>query len=111
MTFQIDSSIQIIKNIVVETMSEFNIKIERIVLFGSRSRGTAKPESDYDILIITENFYTVPEKMSVSKIIRKKSAKYLFAVDIMLMSENEIKYLSDKPGNVVRNSLKEGITL
>lgn len=31
-------------------------RIERIVLFGSRARGEARPDSDYDVLVFLKNF-------------------------------------------------------
>ena len=32
----------------------------RFILFGSRARGTASRESDYDVLIVAETFSSVP---------------------------------------------------
>jgi predicted nucleotidyltransferase len=34
----------------------FGARLERVVLFGSRARGDARPDSDYDIAIFLENF-------------------------------------------------------
>ncbi|MFZ1110543.1 MAG: nucleotidyltransferase domain-containing protein [Rhodomicrobium sp.] len=31
-------------------------RIERVVLFGSRARGDARPDSDYDVLVFLKNF-------------------------------------------------------
>ncbi len=47
-------SLRRIKNIIPKTAEKFNVKIERIILFGSRAKGKAKKYSDWDILIITE---------------------------------------------------------
>jgi uncharacterized protein len=32
-------------------------QIERVVLFGSRARGDARPDSDYDIAVFLKNFH------------------------------------------------------
>lgn len=39
-----------------QTMQElYGSRIERIVLYGSRARGDAKPDSDYDIAVFLRN--------------------------------------------------------
>lgn len=37
-----------------------SLRPERVVLFGSRARGTHRPTSDYDLLIVAERFRSVP---------------------------------------------------
>ena len=34
----------------------FGARLERVVLFGSRARGDARPESDYDVAVFLEDF-------------------------------------------------------
>ncbi len=38
-------------------------RIERVVLFGSRARGDARPNSDYDIAVFLEDFGGIGEEM------------------------------------------------
>ena len=38
-------------------------RIERVVLFGSRARGDARPDSDYDIAVFLEDFGGIGEEM------------------------------------------------
>ena len=35
----------------------YGSKIERVVLFGSRARGDARPDSDYDIAVFLKDFH------------------------------------------------------
>ena len=39
-------------------------RVERVVLFGSRARGDAKPDSDYDIAVFLEDVGTFTEESS-----------------------------------------------
>jgi uncharacterized protein len=38
-------------------------RIERVVLFGSRARGDARADSDYDIAVFLEDFAGIAEEM------------------------------------------------
>jgi predicted nucleotidyltransferase len=49
-------------------------KLQAIYLFGSRAKGTARPDSDYDVLLI------VPDTFSL----RDKDALYDVVMDILL---------------------------
>ena len=47
---QQDQTLNKIKDIIVKTVSP-----NKVILFGSRARGEAKSDSDYDILVIKDN--------------------------------------------------------
>jgi predicted nucleotidyltransferase len=38
------------------------IKVEQLIIFGSYLEGTAKPESDIDVLVISDNFKPLDEE-------------------------------------------------
>ena len=38
-----------VKKIIIEELEEENIKVHKIILFGSRARGDFKEDSDWDI--------------------------------------------------------------
>ena len=44
-----------IKSIIIEELEKENIKVHKIILFGSRARGDFKEDSDWDVCIIVEN--------------------------------------------------------
>ena len=81
---------------------------DKIVLFGSRARGDAKPESDYDILVIEPS--DVPRY--------KRSAKYRKALvgvvpskDLVVWTPEEIHDWSEVPNAFITAALREGIVL
>ncbi len=80
----------------------------RIVLFGSRARGQAKPGSDLDLLIVEES--TLPRY--------KRAARYLRALvgvfpakDVVVWTPQEIEAWSQVPNAFVTTALREGKTL
>ena len=88
-----------------------NRNCEKIILFGSRARGEFKERSDYDILVIVKVLLSIKEKMRLTGLLRKELAKRGIDADIIIKSGDEINYYKEKIGSVVRNALKEGITL
>ena len=44
--------LDLIKKVVLEEAEKLGVGVERIILFGSRARGDAREDSDYDILIV-----------------------------------------------------------
>ena len=46
------------------------LRPERVVLFGSRARGTHRPSSDYDLLIVANRFRNVPWVERAALVIR-----------------------------------------
>ncbi|MGH7792378.1 MAG: nucleotidyltransferase family protein [Thermodesulfobacteriota bacterium] len=100
-----------IKEQILRTLSDMNLSVSRLILFGSRSREDFKSYSDYDILIVTNAGLHLQEKMRVFKKLREDLACLGFDVDIILKSEKEVDYYMTKCGSVVRNALREGITL
>ena len=84
----------------------------RILLFGSRARGTGDSHSDYDLLIITPNLFSPKEKISWSTTLNTAIVKAIHApVDILLYSEAEIHQKQALPGHIVRSAMREGVAL
>ena len=43
-------------------LSAFDSKIQAVYLFGSRAKGTERPDSDYDILLVVSESFSFPDK-------------------------------------------------
>jgi len=88
------------------------VQPEAVYLFGSRARGDAREESDFDLLIIER------EPFSKSRSRYRELAKlwhlvlkHRLPVDVILYSENEIEQWRTEPGHVVARALREGRAL
>ena len=106
-----EKEINEIKKQTEKVLCESNIKLEKIILFGSHARGDYSEFSDYDILIIIKDNLTYKDKIAISEKIRDGLAKMLIPTDIIIKSGSEIEYLKNKIGSVVNYSLAEGISL
>jgi predicted nucleotidyltransferase len=81
---------------------------ERIVLFGSRARGTARTDSDFDLLIIKESDeprYRRPAPLYT------KLADLPVEVEIVVYTPEEVHDWSQVPQAFVSTALREGKVL
>ncbi len=75
-----------IKRIIEEEASRLNIKIERIILFGSRAKGTERKDSDYDILVITKGQLLWRKKMTFYRNVHRRLVGLLNSpVDLLIV--------------------------
>ena len=78
---------------------------ETVILFGSIAAGTATPQSDIDILIITKREREVREKI---KIIEKKSS---VSIQGIILSREKLRENIEKKTRIIKNIAKEKIFL
>jgi len=78
---------------------------EKIILFGSRARGDARPDSDFDLLVIQE---------SDEPGYRRDAALYLALaglnapVDVMTYTPEEVRDWSAVPQAFITTAIREG---
>ena len=78
---------------------------ETVILFGSIAAGTATPQSDIDMLIITKREREVREKI---KIIEKKSS---VSIQGIILSREKLRENIEKKTRIIKNIAKEKIFL
>ncbi len=80
--------------------------VQKLILFGSRATGSAHPDSDYDVLVITE---------SDMPFIRRQGEALLdlrgrdFSVDLLVYTPAEAEEAAAIPGTAVYWAQREGI--
>ena len=82
-----------------------------VMLFGSRARKDERPDSDYDILLVTKINLTPGEKLPLRTKIRKALLSFGIRSDILIQSKSEVEQKKNLPGHIVRRILKEAILL
>lgn len=81
---------------------------ERIVLFGSRARGTARMDSDYDFLVIKES--ALPRHRRAAPLYTRL-ADLPVEVEIVVYTPEEVSEWSGVPQAFVTTALREGRVL
>lgn len=101
-----NDAVKIIRDSVNELLPDCSI-----VLFGSRARLDYTEDSDYDLMIVTENAYESKELRLLKAMIRRKLARNRIPADIIIQSKAELEINKKITGHIVRQVLKEGIPL
>lgn len=83
-------------------------KPKKVILFGSRARGEARPDSDFDLLVIAES--TEPRYRRSAPLYGALS-DILLPMDIIVFSPEEVKEWSEVSQAFVTTAIREGKVL
>ncbi|MFN3179768.1 MAG: nucleotidyltransferase domain-containing protein [Thermus sp.] len=86
------------------------VPAEKIILFGSRARGEAHPESDYDLLIVVPPEY---KTMRVWKALYEATSKVQrgFSLDLILATQEDLEKYQNAWMTIYPKALREGRVL
>lgn len=101
---KVDTKLEDASSSVVEAIVEVADPV-RIVLFGSVARGSAGSHSDLDLLVV------VPpdrHRRATAQAIYRRLASIGVAVDIVVVTSEDVEKYRDNPGMVIRAALLEG---
>jgi uncharacterized protein len=79
-----------------------------IILFGSRARGEAVPDSDLDLLVIESDF---PRRGEEYGRLRKELRGLGVAIDLVIYRRREAEERCGVPGSLIHRALGEGRVL
>ncbi len=80
----------------------------KIILFGSRARADARPDSDVDLMVVKD---AVTDRGAEMVRLRGLLTKLRLPVDLLVVSREKFDYWSDTPGNVYFEARDEGKVL
>ena len=98
-------------NIIREEFAKRGLKVFKIILFGSRAKGEAKEDSDWDFLIIVSKKLNFNEKWSIIDNIKVKLAQLKLPNDIFIKSSAEVEESKEDVGRITYYAIKEGIEI
>jgi predicted nucleotidyltransferase len=78
---------------------------ERIILFGSRARGTPRPDSDFDVLVVQ---HSDEPRYRRAAPLYTALADVPAEVEVMVYTPSEIAEWSEVPNAFVTTALREG---
>jgi len=107
----IKEEIETIKNIIIQEIEKNNLKVEKIILFGSRARGDFREDSDWDFYVIVNKEIDFLKKKKIITQIKRKLAEYNILSDILIQSVNFLDEKKDDVGYLIYYVLKDGVEI
>jgi len=83
-------------------------RIRRVILYGSRARGTASPDSDFDLLVVEADPVSKREEMQR---LRQAVSALPYSVDVWVMGECEFEETKNVIGGLAYPAHTEGVVL
>ena len=90
---------------VVRTIAR-SVKPERVILFGSRANGTAREDSDIDLVVIYSGSKT---KREVQVGIHKLFSNPDFSIDLFVLTPEELESQKRVPNTLAREVTERGV--
>lgn len=97
-------------HIIRRILTNNHVDIKEILLFGSRARGDANPESDWDFLILVKESLQASSRCFLIRQIKRELARQGIPNDIVIQSWQRFNELKGYPGTISRAAALEGIS-
>jgi len=102
-----EKAVEVIK----EEIENKGLKVIKIILFGSRARGDAKEDSDWDFLVVVDKKLSFNQKWDIIINIKRELAKLKIPNDIIINSIEEFEERKNNVGYITYYAVREGKTL
>ncbi len=99
----------LLKTVKTVLQQRFGSMIRDVILFGSQAVGTAREDSDYDVLIVLNRQYNWQFRDQVIDVIYDLELEYDILVDTFLISTHELRHSLRGAQPVFANALKHGV--
>ena len=98
-----------IKRTILKVAGKYGVKVEKIILFGSRARGDYREDSDWDVLIVTERKIDENIKYKLLHEIRRSIVwRFDVPVDVIIVDREYMESYKDVYGSIVGMAMLEG---
>lgn len=98
---------QILQGLVDHLHKIYPGQIRLVQLFGSRARGSAHQDSDYDILVVIKNKHLV-NRLLIYDYVLDVNLKYDIELSLRIYGEDEFEQYKEKGIPFIREVLTEG---
>lgn len=85
---------------------------EQIILFGSQARGSSRPDSDLDLMVIeSEPFGSLRSRVKEIGRLERALGDLPAATDLLVYSREEVELFRESKNHIVGQALREGEVL
>jgi predicted nucleotidyltransferase len=106
-----NEKIEKVVKIIKEEIEARGLKVVKIILFGSRAKGTPKEDSDWDFLVIIDKDLDRNTKLETIVKIKRRLALLKIPNDIIINSIREFEERKENVGYMAYYASREGKTI
>lgn len=97
--------------VIRQVLSQHRVRAEQILLFGSRARGEAGPDSDWDFYVLIDGDLTFAQRQQLVTEIKRELARLRIPNDVILKSAQQFHRTKSYPGHLAYEVARDGIPL
>ena len=100
-----------VKEVILKVAEKYGVKVDRIILFGSRARGDFREDSDWDILIVSE---TKTDRNTERRFLYECVLRLLdldVDAELVIVSRDYYNKRKNTFGNICGTATLEGVVL
>ena len=86
-------------------------KLKAIYLFGSRAKGTERPDSDYDVLLVVKGNFSPKDKDRIYDAVMDSLLETGRLISLKIFKEKYFEELASLPTPFMKHVLTEGVKL
>lgn len=95
----------------LERIRRLSAKIHTVYLFGSRARGTERPDSDYDVLLVVADNFSLAEKDRLYDVVMEVLLDTGRLLSLKIFKEVAFRRLMDMGTPFMRHIAEEGVRI
>lgn len=99
------------KAIIQEEVERAGLSLRQVLLFGSRAKGEAQPDSDWDFLVIVDRKPERSLRLHLETRIGVRLVLARMPADVLILSEEEFASQKEDKGYIAYYAARESIVL
>jgi len=104
------ATIEAIIRAYAQAINDQGIKVEKVLLFGSYARGDARPESDIDLIVVSDDSHLMPA-WKRWEILGTAAAKLMEPIEALARTPDELTLENLGPVSFLRQELTQPETV
>lgn len=104
-----DNEQQVITALIRTVLRELDIEPVQLLLFGSRARGDARTDSDWDFLLVTRDCLDQQQKKTLWRTLSRRLAVIGYSADLLVKSLAQYEKDRLDKGKVAYYAVREGV--